>query len=320
MCARARARACVCVCVCVCVCSFVRTYLRWLSTLAIQQGVPDLTEDTISATAGLDGVATCLVDSCGVALPTGKGPTKEPTDGRPGQSAATAKPVAPEPTVDPCAGKQDAEGCVSYLPSDCNKPLAAFVKLSCPIMCQACDTQANTTPNNLPTKPLLVSTAMATTLPRSTAAGDHAGCVDDDAAVLATGFGTCKSAYDAYSKPHNINQNGATFRFEMCFAIGSQHLVVQGPNGPTKTRLQSRFCNRKGFNPHLIYDTLGLLYDTLCCTPRYYNVDGKSVCKDAVFGAPPCRAIQYGNFFPHFSFMRYFWYECVFFHTRIVKF
>ena len=247
VCARACVRACVCVCVCVC--SFVRTYLRWLSTLAIQQGVPDLTEDTISATAGLDGVATCLVDSCGVALPTGKGPTKEPTAGRVGQSTATAKPVAPEPTVDPCAGKQDAEGCVNYSPSDCTKPLiSTTVKLSCPIMCQACDTLANTTPNNLPTKPLLVSTAMTTTLPRSTSAGENAGCVDDDAAVIATGFGGCKSAYDAYSKPQSINQSGATFRFEMCFAIGSQHLVVLGLHSPNQTCLESRSCNKEVLN------------------------------------------------------------------------
>ena len=46
-----------------------------------------------------------------------------------------------------------------------------------------------------------------------------------------------------------INQNSATPGFEMCFAIGHQHLLVLGV--PTKTRLESSI---KKFKSHLIFD------------------------------------------------------------------
>ena len=35
----------------------------------------------------------------------------------------------------------------------------------------------------------------------------------------------------------------------MCFAIGSQHLGCRVPTVPTKTRLESNFCNKKSFTP-----------------------------------------------------------------------
>ena len=49
------------------------------------------------------------------------------------------------------------------------------------------------------------------------------------------------------SHPQIINQNTMwpTSGFEMCFAIGSRHQWCKVPGVPTKTRLESRFCNKE---------------------------------------------------------------------------
>ena len=47
--------------------------------------------------------------------------------------------------------------------------------------------------------------------------------------------------YLQYSQHTIMYQTGATSGFEMCFAIGSQHLTCW-LGVPTETRLGSRFC------------------------------------------------------------------------------
>ena len=49
------------------------------------------------------------------------------------------------------------------------------------------------------------------------------------------------------SQSHIINQNGATSGFEMLFC--AQHLWCRVPTVPTKTRLESRFCNKEVYAP-----------------------------------------------------------------------
>ena len=47
------------------------------------------------------------------------------------------------------------------------------------------------------------------------------------------------------SQARIIHQHGATSGFEMCFAIGSQHLWCRVPTVPIKTRPESRSCYKE---------------------------------------------------------------------------
>ena len=59
-------------------------------------------------------------------------------------------------------------------------------------------------------------------------------------------------------KTQLINQNGAASKIGICFApskLGAVVLTV-----PTKSRLEARFCNKKKFKPHCIYEIISF-YD-----------------------------------------------------------
>ena len=71
-----------------------------------------------------------------------------------------------------------------------------------------------------------------------------------------------------------INKNGATSGFEMCFAIESQHLWIPAPlepGLPTKTRLESRFCNKEA-----LMLPFYLRLPRLCFRPAMGDPEGES--------------------------------------------